>query len=802
MASTCVCATNFILFFFFIASLCSGGCIESEKNALLQFKDGLSDPSNRLSDWVSDGSDCCSWIGVVCSNVTFHVLELYLRTLSFEEYYGPDPDYLKHKEYEEYRRKLTLGGKVSSSLLQLKHLSYLDLSYNDFGGISIPKFFGYLHNLRYLNLSDAGFGGMVPSQLGNLSNLQYLNLGEMYDLYVENLDWVSSLSSLEFLDMSYVNLSQSFDWLKVIKSVSSLLELHLSSCSLSVFNPTHLPSLNLSSLLVLDLSTNSFRGPIPNEFQNMTSSFLRELDLSWNYFNSSIPDWLYDLTQLQILNLRRNQLQGQISSGIGNLTSLITIDLSYNRELEFEKEIPNSFKHFCNLKSLHLSTIKLNQEVNDILEILLSGCVSDGLPSLTLDSCELSGQLTHDLNYFRNLITFYISYNSISGPIPLSLGEMNSLKRVDLSNNKLEGEVSHLHFAKLTRLVDFDASGNNIALRVSSNWIPPLQLQILGLGSWQVGSQFPKWLRLLKHLIYLDLSNSGISTPIPFWFWDSFQNYIYLTFSRNQMHGSIPNIPFASGVFPVIDLSSNNFSGPIPYFSPNVIALDLSNNSFSGSIFKFLCNKINQEKQMRFLNLERNFLHGEIPDCWSSWKNLAALKLSNNKFSGNIPNSIGILSFLESPHLHNNNLSGEIPSTIQNCKNLCMLDFSENNLVGSIPTWIGDGFANWSILILHENKFDGYIPKELCHLVSLHILDLAHNGLSGTIPSCFSNFTKMAIRNDDTGVFIKKYCDCDDFLLANKNIKKSLSFWWFNYKISSISYYFSLCSVPRKISLI
>ncbi|WCJ29602.1 Receptor-like protein EIX2 [Euphorbia peplus] len=818
----------------FTATLCLGGCIESERVALLDFKNGLSDPSDRLSDWVADGSECCTWTGVVCHNITAHVLELHLRTLSMKEYYGvSDLSLYSYSKYTEYYQKSAFSGKVSDSLLELKYLSYLDLSYNDFRGVSIPKFIGSLLSLRYLNLSHAGFGGMIPPQLGNLSNLHYLNLGNMYNLQVENIDWVSSLSFLEFLDMTYVNLNQSYDWFKVMNSLPSLLELHLSYCRL----PNLLSSLNSSSLSVLDLSVNFFGGPIPNCLQNMTSSFLRELDLSWNAFNSSIPNWLYDLTHLQLLDLRDNLLQGQISNGIRNLTSLVTLDLSMNADLEFENGIPKLFKHFCNLRSLSLSYVKLNQEMNDILEILssgcvsgvleslsvgplsgylsdhighlnnlryldvysitddpnlmirghiptsfkhlcnlrslklsgiklnqemnevlaiLSGCVSNVLQSLELDSCELSGHLTDNISYFKDLITFDISQNSISGPIPLSFGEMNSLESVDLGDNRLEGEVSDIHFANLTRLSVFIASGNNISLRVSSNWIPPFhQLQQLDSSSWHIGPQFPKWLRLLKYLTYLDLSNTGISAPVPIWFWDSLSNYEYLNFSHNQMHGSIPNIPFVVGDMQgsVIYLNSNNFRGRVPYFSSNVTRLDLSNNSFSGSIFHFLCNNTNEEKQMEYLNLERNFLHGKIPDCWTSWKYLVGIKLSNNKFSGNIPDSIGTISYLQSLHLRNNNLSGQIPYTIQNCKMLFFLDLSENHLVGNIPTWIGDTFGDMFVLNLSVNKFDGYLPEELCHLVSLHILDLAHNNFSGTIPSCFSNFTGMIVRNDSTGYF-------------------------------------------------
>ncbi|WCJ39097.1 hypothetical protein M5689_020115 [Euphorbia peplus] len=302
-----------------------------------------------------------------------------------------------------------------------------------------------------------------------------------------------------------------------MNSLPSLLELHLPYCKLPFYNLTRLPSVNMSSsLLVLDLSFNYFEGPILNGLQNITSSFLMELDLSWNHFNYSIPNWFYDLTHLQLLNLQGNQLQGQISSSIGNLTSLISLDMSYNHGLEFEKGIPNSFKNLCPLRSLDLSRVKMNQKINDVLAIMTSGCVSDVLQSLEFINCQFSGHLTNDLSSLRNLTSFRIHANSISGPIPFSLGKMMSLvnlvlssnnlngslpasfgnmkqsEEVDISDNKLEGEVSQLHFANLTRLTHFYASGNSIALRVGLDWVPPIlnfDIYLYHLGMLDLDSQ-------------------------------------------------------------------------------------------------------------------------------------------------------------------------------------------------------------------------------------------------------------------------------------------------------------------------
>ncbi|RWW40240.1 hypothetical protein BHE74_00054365 [Ensete ventricosum] len=136
-------------------------CKENEKAALLKLKQGLIDPSGRLSSWAGD-DDCCRWRGVRCSNRTGHVVQLRLRNPS------PSPD----DDDDDF----FLAGEISPSLLELKRLSYLDLSRNRFDGASIPGFIGSLTSLRYLNLSDAWFGGTIPHQLGNLSRLQYLDL--------------------------------------------------------------------------------------------------------------------------------------------------------------------------------------------------------------------------------------------------------------------------------------------------------------------------------------------------------------------------------------------------------------------------------------------------------------------------------------------------------------------------------------------------------------------------------------------------------------------------------------------------
>jgi Leucine-rich repeat (LRR) protein len=119
----------------------------------------------------------------------------------------------------------------------------------------------------------------------------------------------------------------------------------------------------------------------------------------------------------------------------------------------------------------------------------------------------------------------------LSGPIPVSLGYLSNLEELMISSNFLEGVVSEKHFSNRTKLRDLAASSNSLTLQVSTNWVPPFQLQALAMGSCALGPRFPSWLQSQKDIRELNFSNASISDVIPSWFRSLCSQFYYIDFS-------------------------------------------------------------------------------------------------------------------------------------------------------------------------------------------------------------------------------------------------------------------------------
>ncbi|KAH0724636.1 hypothetical protein KY290_000421 [Solanum tuberosum] len=697
-----VLAITLCVLLFFISTntkfvVCVGICRENEQRALEILKKEVYDPSDFLSSWVV-GNDCCEWEGVVCNNLSRHVIELSISIDWFDS---------------RYLRINNLEWLTNLSSLENLEMESVDLSKaNEW--LQVINMLPSLVDLRLYNCSLHHITPLLDHH--NFSSLKSLNLSLNYNFSSSVPKWVFNLPNLVSLDLSYCNFIGPFPDGPI--NMTSLTTLKASENS---FN-CHLPKwlFDLNNLEHIDLYSSGIEGAIQSKSGNITK--LKHLDLFGNNLNSTIPNWIYQCKDLESLGLGGNHLEGTVSSLISNLSSIISIGLSSNM---LSGKLPNVIGKLGKLEYLSLSGNQFEGDISELFNVR-SNFLSVGLRNTSF------------------LSTLRLGNNKLTGVLPESVGQLSMLEDFFISNNRLEGVVTESHFSKLTHLRYFDASRNNLTLKVSRNWIPPFQATVIQIGGWNIGPLFPMWLRTQKQIAYVDISDGGIQGEVPTWFWNLSSQIDFLNISHNQFIGEVPIISTdEQSVSPLMYLASNNFSGPLPLISTNVRELDLSNNFFSKGLSNFLCEAKNGFYELMILNLGGNDLSEEIPDCWMNWPELTVLILRDNNLIGSLPRSMEVLSNLLSLDLRRNRLNGPFPSSLENCSKLHKIDLAENVFIGKLPSWLGMRFPALIVFILRSNKFDGELPQELCHLKDLQILDLANNTFVGIIPRCIGNFSAM-----------------------------------------------------------
>ncbi|CAL4892338.1 unnamed protein product [Urochloa decumbens] len=600
---TWILTSHITLIFFSTAWAATKQTTNTEHKALLCIKSQLSqsNQTGALATW-SNGS-ICQWQGVSCSRRHGPDPRVTSLDLEGEGLVGQISPCISNLTYlaRIHLPFNQLSGLMPSELGLLGRLMYINLSSNGFNGgipaalfrISLMQVFDLRGNnlsgeiphllpntsssLNFLGLTRNRLSGEIPSSLGNMSSLGSL-LASQNDLTGTIPESLGRLVSLEHLDFTYNNLSGTVP--NSIYNLSLLTYLGLGNNALVGKLPATLGN-TLPKIQKLMMSVSNFEGGIPKSLANATN--LVSVFMAQNNFSGVIPslgslpnlqgimlfqnhrlqagDWTFlssltNCTQLAMLNLRGNNLQGDLPSSVANLSrNLEYLILGSNK---ITGTIPSGIGNLVSLSMLYLNNNFLTGTIPATLGTL------NNLFVLNLSKNRFYGDIPTSLGNLGQLSELYLQENNLSGTIPAELAGCKRLMALNLSSNTLDGPIPGQLFAELNQLsLLLDLSNNELTHKIPDEVGTLINLESLNISNNKITGQIPPTLGSCVLLQGLRLDGNFLEGRIPASF-ASLKGVKEMDFSRNNLSGEIPEFFELFNTLQYLNLSFNNLDGPIP----------------------------------------------------------------------------------------------------------------------------------------------------------------------------------------------------------------------------------------------
>ena len=308
---------------------------------------------------------------------------------------------------------------------------------------------------------------------------------------------------------------------------------------------------NMSTLLTVVLNAASISGNFPQDIAKL--SYLQNFlvcNMQGDGFTGRLPDNIGNMTELRLLCLGGNRLNGQIPRSISRLNKLYYLEL---------QNTPGMMRG-------HLS---------DLFSI-------SSLQILSVSGVKLIGQMPSKLP--ENLESLVLPGNSISGQFPQIIPDNNKLEELNLANNELTGDIpGQLLLLPHIKMIDLSQNkfysinkGKPWSKNVKSNATSYISLA----GNRNLNIELASFMEILGGgPLVLNLSDCDIVSPLParvFYF-----EMTTCDLHKNKFYGEIPAIFVDTSILTYFDISSNNLSGSFPLGIQSLISLqflDISEN--------------------------------------------------------------------------------------------------------------------------------------------------------------------------------------------------------------------------------
>ena len=391
--------------------------VEREKSILRKFYHILGGRNWRHDEnWNSNHSLCC-WKGVISSGKGF-VIGIYLP-----------------------------GNNLSGSVEKLKFLwdledlQFLNLETN-FGihgllSVFLPK---KQLPLIVFKMTSTLLTGPIPwSTLGLYTNISHLQLN---NCKLKGNGMGHEVGKMKCLQVLNIAMNELGGFLHPdIHQLHNLFAMDLTLLSFEGHISQLFPLRNIKYLL---LEKNKFKGQLPEDMHLIWPN-LEVLDLSKNRLTGNISSKMKFPINTTIIDLSQNYLVGEFPSSVLNATNLISLDVSHNRFRSI-----SSYSWYSFLPKIQILDFSFNPftdlTTHRLGQLFLGPFRSrkQKCPILTFNfaSTGLQGDLFHLLwSSLDYLVALRLSNNKLVGKIPRPEFQQSYLQVLDLSWNDLEGSI-------------------------------------------------------------------------------------------------------------------------------------------------------------------------------------------------------------------------------------------------------------------------------------------------------------------------------------------------------------------------